>query len=155
MSRDDGFEVSDDRGRLDLDVIHGFLSQAYWSPGIPRDVVERAIEHSVCVGAYAGGVQVGFARVVTDFATFAYLADVFVLPEHRGLGIGKAMMRTLRQHPDLQGLRTWLLLTRDAHRLYRQFGFSTLDDPNRAMIVQNRDVYRPALSGESGGHEAR
>jgi GNAT superfamily N-acetyltransferase len=136
------YEVSDDRARLNLEVIHDFLSQAYWSAGIPREVVEKSIEHSICVGAYLEDRQVGFARVVTDCATFAYLADVFVLDGHRGLGLAQAMVRTLRQHRELQGLRTWLLLTRDAHGVYEKLGFTRLDDPGRSMIVQDRDVYR-------------
>ena len=100
------YDISHDRARLDLDMIHGFLSRAYWSPDVPRHVVEKAVEHSVCVGAFRGEDQVGFARAVTDYATFAYLADVFVLEEHRGRGIAKAMVQSLLQHPDLQGLRT-------------------------------------------------
>ena len=138
----DRYEISHDRARLDLDMIHGFLSLAYWSPDVPRHVVEKAVDHSVCAGAYLGDEQVGFARAVTDYATFAYLADVFVLQEHRGRGVATAMVQSLLLHPDLQGLRTWLLLTRDAHGLYAKLGFSGLDDPRRTMIVQDRDIYR-------------
>jgi GNAT superfamily N-acetyltransferase len=138
----DRYEISHDRGRLDLDMIHGFLSRAYWSPDVPRHVVEKAVDHSVCAGAYREDKQVGFARAVTDYATFAYLADVFVLEEHRGRGVAKAMVQSLLLHPELKGLRTWLLLTRDAHGLYAKLGFSGLDNPGRAMIVQNREIYR-------------
>jgi GNAT superfamily N-acetyltransferase len=154
MRQEDRYEVSTDRERLDVSVIHGFLSQAYWSPGVPREIVEKAVTHSVCVGAYLDGVQVGFARAVTDFATFAYVADVFVLDEHRGIGLAKAMMQALRGHPDLQGLRTWLLLTRDAQGLYRKCGFDGLDDPSRAMIVQDREIYMQGFAEGSGAQPA-
>ncbi len=141
MGLDESYEVSDDPARLDLEVIHGFLSRAYWSRGIPRSVVDKAVAHSLCVGAYLGASQVGFARAVSDYATFAYVADVFVLEAHRGRGLAIAMVDSLKRHPHLQGLRTWLLLTRDAHGLYRKLGFTGLDDPARAMILQNRDIY--------------
>ena len=136
-----GYLVSSDPALLDLDVIHGYLRRAYWSEGIPRQIVERAIAHSVCVGAYRDGAQVGFARAITDHATFAYVADVFVLEEHQGRGVGTLIMRCLTTHPDLQGFRRWLLLTRDAHALYRKFGFDAHPDPNRVMIKQVADIY--------------
>jgi ribosomal protein S18 acetylase RimI-like enzyme len=125
--------VSTDPSRLDLDVIHGYLTGSYWAAGIPRETVTRAIQHSLCVGAYDGPRQVGFARAVSDRATFAYVADVFVLESHRGRGIGKQMMACLTSHPALQGLRLWTLFTRDAHRLYRQFGFHEPRYPDRLM----------------------
>ncbi len=128
-----GFRLSFDPAELRLDVIHGFLAASYWSPGIPRETVARAIANSLCVGAYAGGAQVGFARVVTDRASFAYLADVFVLEAHRGKGIARAMTRALHDHPELQGLRRWLLATRDAHPLYAGLGWQPLDAPERFM----------------------
>ena len=132
----DGYEISNDPARLDLDVLHGFLKTAYWSPGIPRDVLERAIASSIVFGLYdADGAQAGFARVVTDRATFGYLADVFVLPEHRGRGLGKRIMEAVMQHPDLQGLRRFLLATADAHGLYAQYGFSTPSVPDRLMTI--------------------
>lgn len=137
-----GYEISGDRSLLDVDLIHSFLTNAYWSPGIPRHTVQKAVNNSVCVGAYLFGAQVGFARAVTDSATFAYVADVFVLEEHRGHGLGKRLVAALRSHPDLQGLRTWVLLTRDAHGLYEQFGFSCPDDPRRAMIISDRHIYQ-------------
>jgi GNAT superfamily N-acetyltransferase len=123
-----GYEISTDPARLDLDLIHRFLSrEAYWSPGVPRDVVERALANSLCFGLFApGGAQAGFARAVTDRATFAYLADVFVLPEHRGRGLGVWLVETVLAHPDLQGLRRIELATVDAHGLYERFGFEPL-----------------------------
>jgi len=138
------YEISTDPARLDLDAIHRFLSEeAYWSPGIPRAIVERAIANLLCFGAYVGGAgQVGFARLVTDRATFAYLADVFVLAEHRGRGVSKRLMEAVVRHPDLQGLRRWLLMTHDAHGLYAQFGFTPLANPPRAMERLNPNVYR-------------
>jgi len=135
------YEISCEPGRLDLDVIHAFLASAYWSPGIPREVVAQAVRNSLCFGAYQGQAQVGFARVVTDRTTFAYLADVFVLPEHRGRGLSKRLMRAVRTHPDLQGLRRWLLVTRDAHGLYRQFGFTPIAAPERHMEILDPEIY--------------
>src|SRR5271169_4816169 len=123
-SRRDEFLISTNPARLDLDVIHGFLTNCYWAKGIPRDLVARAIEHSLCFGVYdREGAQVGFARVISDFATYAYIADVFVLESHRGNGLGKGVMQAIVEHPRLQGLRRWNLSTLDAHALYAQFGF--------------------------------
>ena len=118
------YEISTDPARLDRALIHDFLCEhAYWSLGVPRTVVDRAIEHSLCFGIYRADGQIGFGRVVTDQATFAYLADVFVLPEARGQGLSKWLVDAILRHPQLQGLRRWLLATRDAHGLYAQFGF--------------------------------
>ena len=118
-----------------------FLSQeAYWSPGVPIDVVERAIAGSIVFGLYCGNAQAGLARVVSDRATFAWLCDVFVLPEHRGQGLGKWLMECVKAHPDLQGLRRWMLATRDAHGLYEQFGFTPVDQ-GRFMEIRDPDVY--------------
>jgi len=140
------FVISTDPSRLDLDVIHGFLSNCYWAKGIPREVVARSIEHCLCFGVYDGsGAQVGFARVVSDFATVAYLGDVFVLESHRGRGLSKWMMECIMQHPALQGLRRWILLTRDAHGLYAKFGFTPLQAPERYMELHNQAVYQPAV----------
>jgi GNAT superfamily N-acetyltransferase len=134
--------VTSDRARMDVDVIHTFLSQSsYWAKNIPRDVVERAVEHSLCFGAFDSDAQIGFARVITDYATFAYLADVFVLPSHRGRGIGKQIMEAIAQHPGLHGLRRWHLVTRDAHALYAQFGFEPIDAPERHMMKVMRNAY--------------
>jgi GNAT superfamily N-acetyltransferase len=135
----DGYEISTDRDRLDLDAIHGFLHEAYWSPGIPRATVERAVAGSLCFGLFApGGAQAGFARAVSDRATFAYLADVFVLPGHRGRGLGAALVRAALEHPDLQGLRRWMLATRDAHALYAKLGFAELERPEIFMAIDRR-----------------
>ncbi|HZC23020.1 MAG TPA: GNAT family N-acetyltransferase, partial [Candidatus Binatia bacterium] len=135
-----------DPARLDLDLIYAFLTNCYWAKGIPRDVVERSIEHSLCFGIYDGhGAQAGFARVISDFATIAYLGDVFVLESHRGRGLGKWMMQCILEHPALQGLRRWILLTRDAHELYRKFGFMPLKAPDRYMELHNAAVYEQEL----------
>jgi GNAT superfamily N-acetyltransferase len=135
------YEVSTDASLLDLQAVHAFLASTYWSPGIPLEVVERAVSNSVCVGAYAGASLVGFARVVTDKATFAYLADVFVLEAHRGKGLSKQMLRALFQLPELQGLRRVMLATRDAHALYASFGFTPLSNPSRFMERHNPNAY--------------
>jgi len=141
ITRDD-FEISDAHDKLDLDVIHGFLTAAYWSPGIPREIVARAVRNSLCFGLYRRSAQIGFARFVTDRATFAYLADVFVLPEHRGQGLATWMVGTALTHPALQGLRRVLLATRDQHKLYAQFGFEPLARPERFMEILELDVYQ-------------
>lgn len=136
------YEVSTDKARLDIDLIHNFLSkESYWAKNIPRAVVERSIENALCFGAYDGNQQVGFTRVVTDYAVFAYIGDVFVIPEHRGRGVSKRIMQAIRSHPGLQGLRRWHLLTRDAHALYRQFGFREIEVPARHMEIFVKDVY--------------
>ena len=135
-------EISTDRARLDVDLIHRYLSEeSYWAAGIPRDLVETSIENALCFGAFDGEAQVGFARVVTDYAVFAYIGDVFVVPSHRGRGISKALMNAIRAHPELQRLRRWHLLTRDAHALYEQFGFQTLTAPGRHMESVVTDPY--------------
>ena len=133
--------VTTDRSRLDVDTIHGFLSNAYWAQGIPRDVLVRAIEHSLCFGAFDGDRQVGFARVISDRATYAYVSDVFVLESHRGRGVGKSLMTAIMSHPELQGLRRWTLFTRDARGLYRQYGFGEGRYPERLMEVFNDCPY--------------
>lgn len=136
-----GITVTADPSALDLDVVHGFLTTSYWAQGISRDVVARAIEHSLCFGAFDGDRQVGFARVITDRATYAYVSDVFVLDAHRGRGVGKRLMKAIRAHPDLQGLRRWTLFTRDAHGLYRQFGFRAPHHPERLMEIFDDTPY--------------
>ncbi len=125
--------IDTDKARLDLDVIHGFLSASYWSPNVPREIVRRAIDNSLCFGVYIGDAQVGFARVITDLATFAYLADVFILEAYRGRGLSKRLMDAIVSHPQLQGLRRWTLITRDAHALYARYGFTPLATPDRFM----------------------
>lgn len=129
----DNFTISDDPSRLDIDLICDFLSRAYWAEKRSRAVIERSIKHSLNFGVYDGKRQIGFARVVTDFAIFAYLCDVFVHEDYRGHALGKWMMESILAHPELQGLRRWCLLTRDAHGLYNQFGFTELSDPLRWM----------------------
>jgi GNAT superfamily N-acetyltransferase len=129
----DDFEISTDPARLDVDMLHRFLSTSYWGQGRSRDVVERSIRNSICLGAYQGDRQIGFGRVVSDRAVFAYLADVFVQPEFRGRGVGKALVRAAVDHPELQGLSVFLLRTRDAHGPYRRFGFVALRAPDEMM----------------------
>ena len=136
-----GYELSDDPARIDLDLIHGFLTESYWARNIPRETVERAIQGSHVVGAYSDESQIGFARVITDHATFAYLADVFVLPDHRGKGVASAMVRHLQDHPALQGLRRWLLITRDAQPVYAGLGWTPITDPARFMERHDPDIY--------------
>ena len=144
----DGLSISTDAKRLDVDVIHGFLVTSYWARGISREMVLRSIRGSLCFGLYDGGRQVGFARVVSDCATFAYLADVFVLESHRGRGLAKWMLECVMAHPDLQGLRVWRLATRDAHDLYRRFGFGPPKRPETHMEILDVDLY--ARSHEEG-----
>lgn len=135
------YEISTDSARLDIDAIHAFLTQSYWSPGIPRATVARAIANSLCFGVFWEGQQVGFARMVTDKTTFAYLCDVYVLEAHRGRGVSKQLMEYVMQHPDLQGLRRMMLATRDAHGLYTQYGFTSLTAPDRIMEIVRPDIY--------------
>jgi len=136
------FLVSTDRALIDLDVVHGFLTKCYWAKGIPRDVVARSIENSLCFGVYAEGKQVGFARVISDYATYAYIGDVFLLESFRGRGLGKWLMECIMLHPRLQGLRRWSLVTSDAHGLYAQFGFEALKKPQNYMELHRPDVYQ-------------
>ena len=136
------FLVSTDTAKFDLDAIHGYLARSYWSPQIPREIVVRAIEKSLGFGLYHDSVQIGFARVISDHTTFAYLADVFVLEEWRGLGLSKFMMECIKSHPDLQHLRRWMLATADAHGLYAQFGFQPLARPADMMEIVDREIYQ-------------
>jgi GNAT superfamily N-acetyltransferase len=138
------YEISSDPARLDIDAIHAYLTRSYWSPGIPRDVVARAVAHSLCFGVYemASGKQVGFARVVTDHATFAYLCDVYVLEAHQGHGLGKALMRVFMEHPSVIGARRVMLATRDAHGLYRQYGFGDTTGNTNLMEIVRPDIYQ-------------
>ena len=140
----DGLRISTDKAELDVTFIHRFLSeQTYWARGIPRDVVERSIANSLCFGGFLGPRQVAFARVISDFATFANLVDVFVLPELRGRGYSKALMAAVLAHPRLQGLRRFMLATSDAHGLYAQFGFTAPANPQTLMERYVPDVYGP------------
>jgi GNAT superfamily N-acetyltransferase len=136
------YVVSTDRERVDIRAVHGFLSMgSYWAKGIPVETVERSVEHSLPFGVYNAHQQVGFARVITDYATFAYVADVFILKPFRGQGLGKWLMRTIVSHPDLQGLRNWTLATSDAHELYRKVGFDRMEHPERWMIRRGMTSY--------------
>jgi GNAT superfamily N-acetyltransferase len=138
-------EISTDPARLDLTLIHEFLQTSYWAKGRERSVIERSIKNSLCFGGYRHERQVAFARVVSDRAVFAYLMDVFVIPECRGQGISKVLLRTVLSHPDLQNLRVFLLATQDAHGLYSQFGFRPLAEPHRWLAITN-DGVTPASS---------
>ncbi|MEV6288176.1 GNAT family N-acetyltransferase [Kribbella sp. NPDC051770] len=130
------FVADDNPERLDLDVMHGYLRTSYWSPGVPREVVEKAVANSLCVGVYAAdGAQVAFARAVTDRATFAWIADVFVVESARGHGLGRFVVSTLLEHPELQGLRRTMLATADAHTLYESYGFTALEKPDRFLHI--------------------
>jgi GNAT superfamily N-acetyltransferase len=133
---------------MDLEAIHAFLTESYWSPGIPIATLERAMANSLCFGVFHGQDQVGLARVITDKASFAYLADVYVLEPHRGLGLCKWLLEVIQAHPDLQGLRRFMLATRDAHGLYRQFGFEPLANPSRMMEIVKPNVYRAHEGGD-------
>ena len=138
----DGYLFSNDKSKLQVYVIFNYLSQeSYWAKGIPLHLVERSIEHSECFGIYHEGQQVAFARWITDHAVFGYLADVFILPEHRGKGLSKTLMEFMLSFPELQGCRKLLLGTRDAHGLYTQYGFKPLAVPERYMEVSKKDVY--------------
>ncbi len=128
-----GYTISTDKDRMDLDLIHAFLSQSYWAKGIPKDTVRSAMEHSLCFGIFKENEQVGFARAITDYTTFAYMADVFVLEKERGKGLGKMLISYMLSYPSLQGLRRWTLGTRDAHGLYAHFGFEPADS-GREMV---------------------
>jgi GNAT superfamily N-acetyltransferase len=128
-------EISTDRNRLDVDMIYGFLSKSYWATNRPRAIVQTSIDNSLCFGAYLDGKQVGFARVITDYAVFGYVADVFVHEPHRGKGIARQLLKAITGHPDIQGLRLVMLATRDAHGLYEQFGFELIPGSERVMTL--------------------
>lgn len=146
--RHDGYLISDEPARLDVGAVHAYLARSYWSEGIPREVVARAMENSLCLGIYAAdGAQVGLVRVITDYATFAYVCDVYVLEAHRGRGLSKAAMRAYETHPRLQNLRRHHLVTRDAHGLYEQFGFKRVGHPESHMEKRNPGVYQRPPDG--------
>jgi GNAT superfamily N-acetyltransferase len=135
------FRITTARGQLDVDAIHGFLCESYWAKGIPRATVEKSIRNSLCFGLFHGNTQIGFARAITDYATFAYLADVFVLSEFRGQGLANWLMECIMAHPELRGMRRWLLFTRDAHDLYKKSGFAPLVHPERVMEIHAPEIY--------------
>lgn len=137
----DGYEISDDKNQLQLSSIHKMLKGAYWCKGIPEKTVAAAIETSLCFGVYNEGIQVGYARVVTDSATFAWICDVVVDENHRGRGLSKELMRAILKHPSLKGLRRICLATKDAHKLYEQFGFKVTESPQNWMEIKDNDIY--------------
>ena len=139
------FVISTDKSKLDITVVHNYLcNESYWAKNITIDIVKKSIEGSLCFGLYQLNNQIGFARVITDHATFGYLADFFIIKDYRGKGLSKLLMKSIMSHPDLQGLRRWMLATRDAHALYAQFGFIALDNPDRFMWFSLFDEY-PAV----------
>ena len=148
------YSINTDKSKMDIDFIHGFLTRSYWAEGITKEIVMKSINGALCFGVFHGSPpslatadrQVGFARMVTDEATFAYLADVFIIEDHRGKGLSKWLMETILSYPGLQGLRRMLLATRDAHGLYTQFGFTPLTNPERWMQIHNPDVYKRGIS---------
>ncbi len=147
-----GYRISTNTAELDIHLIHQYLSESsYWAKNIPLDVVRRSLDHSFCFGVFEDDRQVGFARLVTDRATFAYLADVFILPEHRGKGLSKWLIATIQSHPDLQGLRRWMLGTKDAHGLYAQFGWKPIPEETVSRFMQRHqpDVYQTGQNAEN------
>jgi len=138
----DNFSISTDTAKLDITSIHQFLStKAYWSLNIPKEKVAQSIQNSLCFGVYDEGKQIGFARIISDYTTIAYLGDVYIFEAYRGKGLSKWLMETIMTHPDLQGLRRWILLTGDAHELYRKFGWSEISDPSKWMEIHNKNCY--------------
>lgn len=150
----DEYMISTDKARLDIAAIHKFLTASYWSQGIPIETVRRSIQGSLCFGLYKSSEQIGFARVITDGATFGYLCDVYVLDSYRGIGLSKRLMQAVVEHPSLQGLRRFSLATRDAHSLYSKFGFASLQRPERYMEILNPKIYKvPQLNQETEDKE--
>ncbi len=141
-ARRDEYTVTTDPARVNLNVVYGYLSRAYWSTGIPRPTLERAVQYSLCFSLLEGEQQIGFVRVVTDYTTFAYVCDVFVLESHQGKGLGAWLMQCVTQHPELQGLRRWQLVTRDAHDIYSRVGFVPLSQPERHMELYTADIHK-------------
>ncbi|WP_224999800.1 GNAT family N-acetyltransferase [Cesiribacter sp. SM1] len=145
MNQQAAVVISTDKSKINIDYVHHFLStKSYWAKGIPSETVAKAINNSLCFVVLKNDVQIGFARVITDYTTFAYLADVFIDPGHRGFGYSKILVAEIVGNPQLQGLRRWMLMTADAHSLYEQFGFSMLAKPERAMEISNPDIYTKA-----------
>lgn len=136
------FSISTDKSKLNLSTIHNFLKTSYWAGNVPLSVIEKSIKHSLCFGVYEDEEQVGFARVITDYATFAYLTDIFILEAYREQGLGKWLVKYILEHPELQGFRRWLLRTKDAHKLYAHYGFQSLVKPDFYMEIINSNVYQ-------------
>jgi GNAT superfamily N-acetyltransferase len=154
------YTISTDKSRLDLNVIHGFLNESYWAAGRSIDTIRRSIENSVTFGVYDGDRQIGFARVITDYATFGWIADVFIVKEYQGRGLGKWLTEVIISHPELQGFRRWVLATKDAHELYRKVGFDELKRPERWMerldpATQERPDYWAGARGEAEERSSR
>lgn len=139
------YEISDDKSLLQIESIHAFLKNAYWSKGIPIEIVQQGIRNSICFGVYRKGLQVGFARVISDECTFAYLSDVYIDPQHRGQGLSKELMTFIMNYPRLQGLRRFCLMTYDAHSLYEKFGFRVSDMPQNFMEIKDNNIYLKSL----------
>jgi GNAT superfamily N-acetyltransferase len=137
--------VTTDQTKLDVSAIHDYLTRCYWAEGISREIVERSLRHSLCFGLFEANQQIGLARVISDYATFAYLADVYVLEKYRGRGLAKWLMRCVQAHPQLQNLRKFVLVTRDAHELYRPFGFEAPKKPQNYMELPKHDIYKTGL----------
>ncbi len=135
------YSLTADRDRIDVDAVHAFLTRSFWARGISRELVAKSVRHSLCFGVFKGREQVAFARVVTDYSTYAYLCDVYVLEEHRGHGLSKRMMQFVMEHPDLRGVRRFQLVTRDAHGLYRRFGFKPPVNPERHLEIFRDGMY--------------
>lgn len=138
----DRFFISTENEKFDIDLIYSFLNRTYWAEGISKEIIRRSIEGSLCFGVFENDKQIGFARMVTDKATFAYLADVFIIEEYRGRGLSKWLMEVIMSHPDLQGLRRIMLATRDAHELYKKFGFTPLNNVDRWMHIHDPGIYK-------------
>ena len=138
----DRFYISTEKEKMDIELIHSFLTHSYWAEGISKEIVRRSIDGALCFGVFENDKQVGFARMITDRATFAYLADVFIIEEYRGLGLSKWLIEVIMSHPDLRGLRRFMLATRDAHELYKKFGFTQLNNVDRWMHIHYPDVYK-------------
>jgi N-acetylglutamate synthase-like GNAT family acetyltransferase len=136
------FSITTDKSKMDIPVIHGFITTSYWAEGIPLETVARAVEGSLCFGVFEGNKQIGVARVITDKATFAYLCDVFIDENYRGRGLGKFLLETILKHESLQGLRRFTLTTKDAHGLYSQYGFAPLSNVDRWMMIQDSEIYK-------------
>lgn len=138
----DSYLISTNKAKLNAELIHDYLcNESYWANGIPFETVKKSIENSTCFGVYSGNEQVGFARVISDLATIGYIGDVFIISSHRGKGLSKWLMECILKHPALRNFRRWFLITRDAHDLYRQYGFTGLQKPQNYMEVVNPDVY--------------
>lgn len=143
MYNQQDFYISTDKSKMDIETIHQYLSEeSYWAKGIPKEIVEKSIANSFCFGVFYNDKQVGFAKVITDFTTIAYLGDLFILDEFRGLGLSKLLMENIMTHPELQGLRRWILLTADAHELYKKFGWNNIKEPAKWMEVHTKNPYQ-------------